>query len=231
MYLTCAVTGSVASFVFSPPYPFAVGASGAIFGLFGVLLIASRVHHPVLARRERAIMTQVGTLIVLNLAIGFGLGGVDRHRQRGPRRRAPRRAVARASSSCRPTRRRCPRCGRAPTGRAVGWRPSAALQVAGVAVLVGVVAVGIVVGDANQRGGAAGPSGRRRRRAARGVGSPEAAERQADRRGTRGMTTLTRAPCGATCSAMALPPWASASSRTMASPRPLPEPEREGSPR
>ena len=76
MYLTCAVTGSVASFVFSPPYPFAVGASGAIFGLFGVLFIASRVHHPLLARRERAIMTQVGTLIVLNLAIGFGLGGV-----------------------------------------------------------------------------------------------------------------------------------------------------------
>ena len=52
-----------------------VGASGAIFGLFGVLLVASRVHNPVVDRRSRAILGQVGMLIVLNLVLGFGFGG------------------------------------------------------------------------------------------------------------------------------------------------------------
>ena len=36
-YLACAAAGSVASFVFGGDVP-SVGASGAIFGLFGVLL-------------------------------------------------------------------------------------------------------------------------------------------------------------------------------------------------
>jgi membrane associated rhomboid family serine protease len=157
MYVASAITGSVASFVFSAPYPFAVGASGAIFGLFGVLLIASRVHHPVLARRERAIMTQVGTIILLNLAIGFGLGGIvgiDNAAHVGglvgglwlglillP-------ADAPTLSSL----------WQSPDGRRVGWRPSAAVQVAGIAVLVGVVAVGIVVGDDAIRRGAVAPA-------------------------------------------------------------------------
>ena len=153
MYILCAITGSVASFVFSPPYPFAVGASGAIFGLFGVLFIASRVHHPVLARRERQIMTQVGMIILLNLAIGFGLGGaigIDNSAHVGglvgglwlglillP-------ADAPTISSAWQT----------PDGSHVGWRPSPAVQVAGVAVLVGAVAIGLVVGDdAYRRGG------------------------------------------------------------------------------
>ena len=167
--------GSVASFVFSPPYPFAVGASGAIFGLFGVLFVASRVHHPVLARRERAIMTQVGTLIVLNLAIGFGLGGV-------PASTTPRTSAVSSAALARahpPAGRRSDPvldvAGR-PGGRAVGWRPSAALQLAGVVVLAGVVAIGIVVGDdAFQRRGADGPSacaGRRRPGGDRGVAAP-----------------------------------------------------------
>ena len=155
MYILCAITGSVASFVFSPPYPFAVGASGAIFGLFGVLFIASRVHHPVLARRERQIMTQVGMIILLNLAIGFGLGGaigIDNSAHVGglvgglwlglillP-------ADAPTMSSAWQT----------PDGSHVGWRPSPAVQLAGVAVLVGAVAIGLVVGgDAYRRGGQA----------------------------------------------------------------------------
>ena len=41
LYLLCAAAGSVASFVFGGDVP-AVGASGAIFGLFGVLLAANR---------------------------------------------------------------------------------------------------------------------------------------------------------------------------------------------
>ncbi|MBF6604084.1 MAG: rhomboid family intramembrane serine protease [Chloroflexi bacterium] len=74
MYLACAVTASTASFVVGPS-GFATGASGAVFGLFGVLLVASRVHHPVVDRRRRAILTQVGSLIVINLLLGFGLAG------------------------------------------------------------------------------------------------------------------------------------------------------------
>ena len=158
MYLVSAVTGSVASFVFSPHYPFAVGASGAIFGLFGVLFIASRVHHPLLARRERAIMTQVGTLIVLNLAIGFGLGGVtgiDNAAHVGGLLGGVWLGLILLPADA-PT---LSSMWQGTEGRAVGWRPSAALQLAGVAILAGVVAIGIVVGDEAQRRDAAAPPG------------------------------------------------------------------------
>ena len=45
-YLACAAAGSTASFVFGGDAP-SVGASGAVFGLFGILLAAGRIHHPV----------------------------------------------------------------------------------------------------------------------------------------------------------------------------------------
>ena len=45
-YLACAAAGSTASFVFGGDIP-AVGASGAVFGMLGVLLAAGRLHHPV----------------------------------------------------------------------------------------------------------------------------------------------------------------------------------------
>lgn len=73
LYVLTAAAGSAASFLFGGPYP-SVGASGAIFGLCGVLLAVSLVHRPVLDRRGRAIMSQIGVLVVLNLVIGFGFG-------------------------------------------------------------------------------------------------------------------------------------------------------------
>ncbi|MCI0345796.1 MAG: rhomboid family intramembrane serine protease [Chloroflexi bacterium] len=68
-YVLAALAGSTASFL-TNPIP-AVGASGAIFGLIGVVFAGTRAHHPVLDVRARSIVRQLGTLIVLNLVIGF----------------------------------------------------------------------------------------------------------------------------------------------------------------
>ena len=72
-YVLAALAGSTASFL-TNPIP-AVGASGAIFGLIGVVFAGTRAHHPILDVRARAIVRQLGTLIVLNLAIGFLAAG------------------------------------------------------------------------------------------------------------------------------------------------------------
>ena len=72
-YVLTALAASTASFLFSPGP--AVGASGAIFGLVGVLLAGSRAHHPVLDQRARAIVPQLVPIILINLAIGFLAGG------------------------------------------------------------------------------------------------------------------------------------------------------------
>jgi membrane associated rhomboid family serine protease len=74
-YLLCAAAGSVASFVVTPAD--AVGASGAIFGLFGILLAASRTHQPVLDRRGRSLVSQIGMLILINLVFGFIAPNID----------------------------------------------------------------------------------------------------------------------------------------------------------
>ncbi|MEO7664225.1 MAG: rhomboid family intramembrane serine protease, partial [Candidatus Limnocylindrales bacterium] len=58
-YLLAAAAGATASFVFTPVD--SVGASGAIFGLVGVLLAGTRAHHPVLDARARSIVPQLGS--------------------------------------------------------------------------------------------------------------------------------------------------------------------------
>ena len=72
-YLACAAAGSTASFVFGGDIP-SVGASGAIFGLFGILLTAGRIHHPV-DRQSRGIMSQLLMLVLINIVFGFASGG------------------------------------------------------------------------------------------------------------------------------------------------------------
>jgi membrane associated rhomboid family serine protease len=72
-YLLTGAAASTLSFVSGPET--AVGASGAIFGLVGVLLAGSRAHHPVLDQRARAIVPQLVPIILINLAIGFFSGG------------------------------------------------------------------------------------------------------------------------------------------------------------
>ena len=72
-YLLAAAGGSISSFAFGSGQ-YAVGASGAIFGLFGILFVATRAHHPALDRRGRALVGQIGMLLVINLAFGFAVG-------------------------------------------------------------------------------------------------------------------------------------------------------------
>ncbi|RIK09320.1 MAG: hypothetical protein DCC49_06915 [Acidobacteria bacterium] len=52
-----------------------IGASGAVFGLFGALalLLWKRRHQP----SARSALTQIVVLILINLAIGFTIGGID----------------------------------------------------------------------------------------------------------------------------------------------------------
>src|SRR3954470_4888987 len=73
VYLACAAAGSTASFVFGGEAP-SVGASGAVFGLFGILLAAGRLHHPV-DPRSRGVVSQLLFLVVINLVFGFSSGG------------------------------------------------------------------------------------------------------------------------------------------------------------
>jgi len=76
IYLACAGAASATSYVFSDA-EVAVGASGAVFGLFGVLLVADRIHKPALTRQARGLTMQIGVLIGINLVIGFSVANID----------------------------------------------------------------------------------------------------------------------------------------------------------
>jgi membrane associated rhomboid family serine protease len=68
-YVLTAIGGSTGSFLFSNAP--SVGASGAIFGLVGVILAGTMAHHPVLDRRARAVVPQLGMFVIINLIFGF----------------------------------------------------------------------------------------------------------------------------------------------------------------
>ncbi len=69
LYLVAAMGGSVASYVFSDIRTVSVGASGAIFGLMGALIVAGR--------RLQTDIRQVAILLSINVVIGFIAPGVD----------------------------------------------------------------------------------------------------------------------------------------------------------
>ncbi len=76
IYLLCALGGSVLTILAAPQTP-ALGASGAIFGLFGLAFIVSRRRHLLLGPQARAMLSQVGTLLVLNLIITFSVPAIS----------------------------------------------------------------------------------------------------------------------------------------------------------
>jgi rhomboid protease GluP len=151
-YLACAAAGSVGSFVFGSDIP-SVGASGAVFGLFGILLAAGRLHHPV-DRQSRALVGQLGMLILINLVFGFASGGsIDNAAHVGGLVAGlwlgalilPTGVPTLSSLWHRPSRGPTPATARTPGASAV-------MTVVGITVVAIVVALGLAVGTAERRG-------------------------------------------------------------------------------
>ena len=69
------LTGSLASTYFASASSYSVGASGAIFGLFGALAIVGK--------RIGVDTREIYVVIGINFAIGFIFGGIDWHAHLG----------------------------------------------------------------------------------------------------------------------------------------------------
>jgi membrane associated rhomboid family serine protease len=75
IYLLCALGGNVLTILATPDQS-ALGASGAIFGLFGLAFVVSRRRHLILGPQARALLSRVGPLLVLNLVITFSFTSI-----------------------------------------------------------------------------------------------------------------------------------------------------------
>jgi membrane associated rhomboid family serine protease len=69
IYLVSLLGGSTASYLFSPFGTYSVGASGAIFGLMGAMIVVGR--------KIRIDISQITTLVILNVVLGFVISGID----------------------------------------------------------------------------------------------------------------------------------------------------------
>jgi membrane associated rhomboid family serine protease len=69
IYFVSLIGGSIASFLFSPFGTYSIGASGAIFGLMGAMLVVER--------KKKLDISQVAVWIILNVVIGFVISGID----------------------------------------------------------------------------------------------------------------------------------------------------------
>ncbi|WP_026923253.1 rhomboid family intramembrane serine protease [Glycomyces arizonensis] len=71
VYLLAGLTGSVAVYLFTDPLTLTAGASGAIYGLFGALIMVNRR----LSRDSSGIYILLGLNLVLTVVSGFSLAG------------------------------------------------------------------------------------------------------------------------------------------------------------
>jgi membrane associated rhomboid family serine protease len=75
-YLLCGVGGSIASTLVHPDVV-SVGASGAIFGLFGMLMVLAGLGDRRFVAARRALFMNAVFVIGANLALGFAIPGID----------------------------------------------------------------------------------------------------------------------------------------------------------
>ena len=76
IYLLCAAGGSVLTILVDPTQ-FAAGASGAIFGVIGLLFVVSRRHHAVLGGEARQMVAGIGSYLVFLLVFTFLVPGIS----------------------------------------------------------------------------------------------------------------------------------------------------------
>jgi membrane associated rhomboid family serine protease len=76
IYFLCAAGGSVLTILVDPDQ-FALGASGAIFGIIGLLFAVSRRHHAVVGREARSMMAGIGSYLVFLLLFTFLMPGIS----------------------------------------------------------------------------------------------------------------------------------------------------------
>ncbi len=76
IYLLCGAGGSVLTILWDPTQ-FAAGASGAIFGIIGLLFAVSRRHHAVLGREARGVVAGIGSYLVFLLIFTFVVPGIS----------------------------------------------------------------------------------------------------------------------------------------------------------
>jgi membrane associated rhomboid family serine protease len=71
IYFVSLVAGSFGALLLSEPFRYTVGASGAIYGLFGATLLVAR------NRGLDQVVTQLGFWLVLNLVLTFSISGIS----------------------------------------------------------------------------------------------------------------------------------------------------------
>jgi membrane associated rhomboid family serine protease len=75
LYVASAAAGGMASYIFGPSFQVSIGASGAIFGLFGAwMFVAWKMRG---TPGGSAMFNQLGILLLINLALPFMVGGID----------------------------------------------------------------------------------------------------------------------------------------------------------
>lgn len=75
IFIGSLIAASFASLTFNPPYVYSIGASGAIFGLFGALAVGGK--------RMGVDFRSIGTIVAINFALGFIMSGIDWHAHLG----------------------------------------------------------------------------------------------------------------------------------------------------